>query len=200
MILLFVMGFIVGGFILGNTCWGRRAITGFTTRYPDAELRTTEDGQFVKTMGRSCITMVLGMHPIAHIHLLGLQFQLWDMTVSSNGAQHYQYPITYFQPITPTNGPYNPSLAAPTKGDISISAAIDQTPLLVDIANGNSIGIINSGGTKGNNGVALVRPIYWNSSFNSNSSYGRGALLGGIPTSGYKDPRFGFDGLWSPIV
>ncbi|KAK9697171.1 hypothetical protein RND81_08G019700 [Saponaria officinalis] len=73
--LLFVMGFIAGGFILGavrnpillivvvilfsvvaavftwNTCWGRRAITGFIARYPDAELRTAKDGQFVKVSG-----------------------------------------------------------------------------------------------------------------------------------------------------
>ncbi|KAL7133738.1 hypothetical protein ABFS83_12G160400 [Erythranthe nasuta] len=74
-ILLFVMGFIAGGFILGavrnpillvvvvvlfavvatvftwNTCWGRRAITGFISTYPDAELRTAKDGQFVKVSG-----------------------------------------------------------------------------------------------------------------------------------------------------
>ncbi|XAR63745.1 hypothetical protein NMG60_11023794 [Bertholletia excelsa] len=54
MILLFVMGFIAGGFILvftWNTCWGRRAITGFIARYPDAELRTARNGQFVKVSG-----------------------------------------------------------------------------------------------------------------------------------------------------
>ncbi|GFZ09144.1 hypothetical protein Acr_20g0009520 [Actinidia rufa] len=75
MVLLFVMGFIAGGFILGavhnpillvvvvvlfgavaavftwNTCWGRKAITGFIARYPDAELRTARDGQFVKVSG-----------------------------------------------------------------------------------------------------------------------------------------------------
>ncbi|XP_022871456.1 uncharacterized membrane protein At1g16860-like isoform X1 [Olea europaea var. sylvestris] len=74
-ILLFMMGFIAGGFILGavhnpillvvvvvlfaavatvftwNTCWGRRAITGFIASYPDAELRTAKDGQFVKVSG-----------------------------------------------------------------------------------------------------------------------------------------------------
>ncbi|XP_077222704.1 putative membrane protein At1g16860 isoform X1 [Tasmannia lanceolata] len=74
-ILLFVMGFIAGGFILGavhnaillivvvvlfgavatlfswNTCRGRRAITGFIDRYPDAELRTAKDGQYVKVSG-----------------------------------------------------------------------------------------------------------------------------------------------------
>ena len=75
MVLLFVMGFIAGGFILGavhnpvllivvvvlfsavaavflwNSCWGRKAITGFIAQYPDAELRTARDGQFVKVSG-----------------------------------------------------------------------------------------------------------------------------------------------------
>lgn len=77
LILLFVMGFIAGGFILGavhnaillivvvvlfaavgtlfiwNTYWGRRAIMGFITRYPDSELRTAKNGQFVKVSGVS---------------------------------------------------------------------------------------------------------------------------------------------------
>ncbi|PSS07239.1 hypothetical protein CEY00_Acc17578 [Actinidia chinensis var. chinensis] len=75
MILLFVMGFIAGGFILGavhnailliavvalfaivaalftwNTCSGRKAIVGFIARYPDAELRTAKNGQYVKVSG-----------------------------------------------------------------------------------------------------------------------------------------------------
>ncbi|KAF4349204.1 hypothetical protein F8388_021772 [Cannabis sativa] len=74
-ILLFVMGFIAGGFILGavhnwillivvvvlfgavaalftwNTCWGRRAVINFITSYPDAELRTARNGQLVKVSG-----------------------------------------------------------------------------------------------------------------------------------------------------
>eukprot|EP00268_Persea_americana_P018049 TRINITY_DN1885_c0_g1_i3.p1 TRINITY_DN1885_c0_g1~~TRINITY_DN1885_c0_g1_i3.p1 ORF type:complete len:494 (-),score=87.53 TRINITY_DN1885_c0_g1_i3:376-1857(-) len=74
-VLLFVMGFIAGGFILGavhnpillivvvvlfgavgavftwNSCWGRRAVIGFIARYPDAELRTAKDGQYVKVSG-----------------------------------------------------------------------------------------------------------------------------------------------------
>ncbi|XP_028776842.1 uncharacterized membrane protein At1g16860 [Neltuma alba] len=74
-VLIFVMGFIAGGFILGavhnavllivvvilftavaalftwNSCCGRRAIVGFISRYPDAELRTAKNGQFVKVSG-----------------------------------------------------------------------------------------------------------------------------------------------------
>ncbi|GLU21861.1 hypothetical protein SLE2022_379730 [Rubroshorea leprosula] len=75
LVLLFVMGFIAGGFILGavhnaillivvvilfgavaalfiwNSCWGRNAIMGFIARYPDAELRNAKNGQFVKISG-----------------------------------------------------------------------------------------------------------------------------------------------------
>ncbi|RZC56801.1 hypothetical protein C5167_015657 [Papaver somniferum] len=74
-ILLFVMGFIAGGFILAavhnpillvvvvvlfsfvaalftwNNCWGRKGVTGFIAQYPDAELRTAKDGQYVKVSG-----------------------------------------------------------------------------------------------------------------------------------------------------
>ncbi|XP_011089707.1 uncharacterized protein LOC105170581 [Sesamum indicum] len=114
------------------------------------------------------------------------------------GAQHYQYPTPYFQSLTPTSGPY-PTPAAPAKGEIATSAAADQAPLSVDSTNSKSNGIANSGGAKGNNGTAPARAAYQNSSFNVNGSYGRGALPGGIPGSGYQDPRFGFDGLQSPI-
>ncbi|KAK7255071.1 hypothetical protein RIF29_28473 [Crotalaria pallida] len=75
LILLFVMGFIAGGFIYGavrnpillivvvvlfglvmasftwNTYWGRRAILGFVANYPDSELRTAKNGQIVKVSG-----------------------------------------------------------------------------------------------------------------------------------------------------
>ncbi|CAK9181372.1 unnamed protein product [Ilex paraguariensis] len=115
------------------------------------------------------------------------------------GAQHYQYPTPYFQPPTPTSGLY-PSPAAPPKGEISTSAAADQLPLSVETANGNSNGIANIGGIKGNNGSAPVRPTYQNSSFNTSGSYGRGAIPGGIVSSGYQDLGFGFDGLRSPIT
>ncbi|XP_060206094.1 uncharacterized membrane protein At1g16860 isoform X1 [Lycium barbarum] len=79
MILLFVMGFLAGGFILGavhnaillivvvvlfgivaalfvwNSCWGGSAVTGFITRYPDSELRTAKNGQYVKVSGRHVV-------------------------------------------------------------------------------------------------------------------------------------------------
>ncbi|XP_074585639.1 putative membrane protein At1g16860 isoform X2 [Curcuma longa] len=73
-VLLFVMGFIAGGFILGavhnpvlllvvvaifgvvvvlsfwNTCVGRRAVLAFIAQYPDADLRNAKDGQYVKVV------------------------------------------------------------------------------------------------------------------------------------------------------
>ncbi|CAN1780136.1 Uncharacterized membrane protein At1g16860 [Linum perenne] len=75
LILLFVMGFIAGGFILGavhnaillvvvvvlfgavaalftwNNCYGRKAIMSHISQYPDAELRNAKNGQFVKISG-----------------------------------------------------------------------------------------------------------------------------------------------------
>ncbi|XAR59919.1 hypothetical protein NMG60_11033099 [Bertholletia excelsa] len=113
------------------------------------------------------------------------------------GAQHYQYHTPYYQPLTPNSAPYNPSPAAP-KGEIPTSAAADQTPLSVEAANGNSNAIANNGVLKGNNGTVPTKQTYQNS-FNSNGSFGRGGLPGGLPASGFQDPRFGFDGLRSPI-
>ncbi|GAA0163897.1 hypothetical protein Leryth_027389 [Lithospermum erythrorhizon] len=75
MVLLFVMGFIAGGFIVAavhnailiivvvvlfsivaalfiwNSCYWKRAAIGYITRYPDAELRTAKNGQYVKVSG-----------------------------------------------------------------------------------------------------------------------------------------------------
>nr|KYP53878.1 putative membrane protein At1g16860 family [Cajanus cajan] len=82
-ILIFIMGFIAGGFILGavrnaillivvvvlfgtvaalftwNSCFGRKAIVGFISRYPDAELRTAKNGQFVKVSGTNNLFYLL---------------------------------------------------------------------------------------------------------------------------------------------
>ncbi|CAA0841571.1 evolutionarily conserved C-terminal region 2 [Striga hermonthica] len=113
------------------------------------------------------------------------------------GAPHYQYPAPYFHSLTP-NGQY-PTPAAPAKGEIATSAAADQAPLLVDSASTKSNGIANGGVPKGNNGSAAARSTYQNSSLNANGTYGKGALPGGVPVSGYQDPRFGFDSFHSPI-
>jgi len=73
--LLFVVGFVAGGFILAaihnpillivvvvifgfvaalitwNICWGTKGVTRFVSRYPDADLRTAKDGEYVKVTG-----------------------------------------------------------------------------------------------------------------------------------------------------
>lgn len=113
------------------------------------------------------------------------------------GAQQYQYPTPYFQPLTPTSGPY-PTPAALPKGEKSTTGAGDKPTLAVEPANVNSNGIANVGAVKANNGSAPHKS-FQNSSKNNNGSFGRGALPGGIPTSAYQDPRFGYDGLGSPV-
>ncbi|XP_038880715.1 YTH domain-containing protein ECT2-like isoform X2 [Benincasa hispida] len=111
------------------------------------------------------------------------------------GPQHYQYP-PYFQPLTPTSGPYTPSptTVPQTQGDISTSAATEQKPIPVETTNPNGNGLTNGGGTKGSNGAAPLKSTYQNSTFGSNA-YARGALPGHIPASGYQDPRYGFEGV-----
>ncbi|KAL2557102.1 evolutionarily conserved C-terminal region 2 [Forsythia ovata] len=114
------------------------------------------------------------------------------------GAQHYQYPTPYFQSLTATSGGY-PTSASSAKDDISASAAIDQAPLSVASSDAKSNGIANSGSIKKNNGLNAAKPIYPNSSYSFNGTYGRSGLPGGIPAAGYQDPRFLFDGSRSPI-
>lgn len=101
--------------------------------------------------------------------------------------------------MTPTSGPY-PSSAVPPKSDISSIGAADQAPLSVETANGNSNGIANGNGLKGNNGSAPLKTNHQTSSY-ANGSYGRGgSLSGGISASAYQDPRYGYDGLRSPWI
>lgn len=110
------------------------------------------------------------------------------------GAQQYQYPTPYFQPLTPTSGPY-PTPAAPPKGEKSTTGAGDKPTLAIETANVNSNGITNVGVVKANNGSAPHKS-FQNSSKNNIGSFGRG---GGVPTSAYQDPRFGYDSLVSPV-
>ncbi|KAI7726241.1 hypothetical protein M8C21_008585 [Ambrosia artemisiifolia] len=99
------------------------------------------------------------------------------------GAQHFQYPSPYFQPTTPTGGPYT-SAVIPHKGVNAPSAAADRTPLTVNSTNG----------VKGAAWPAPAKPTsYQNSIFNANSSYKKGAQ------NGFQDPRYGFGGVHSSI-
>ncbi|KAK8559706.1 hypothetical protein V6N13_016444 [Hibiscus sabdariffa] len=111
------------------------------------------------------------------------------------GPQHYQYP-PFFQPVTLSSGPFTSNPAAPPHGELATAA--DQKPLPTETMNLNSNGVANGGSVKGSNGTDAIKPSY-PSSFNSNNSYGRGAPIGGVPTAGYQDPRYGFDGFQSSI-
>ncbi|CAI9292601.1 unnamed protein product [Lactuca saligna] len=79
------------------------------------------------------------------------------------GAQHYQYPTSYFPPMTPTT-PYS---SAPPKGEITANK--EEPTLSLDTTKGNPNGV------KGNTASTTVRPTpYQNLSFKSNGTYGRG--------------------------
>ncbi|XP_037493164.1 YTH domain-containing protein ECT2 isoform X2 [Jatropha curcas] len=111
------------------------------------------------------------------------------------GPQHYQYP-PYFQPLTPNSGPFTPSQEPSSQGDLSSTTPPDQKSLPAEATKGNSSGIVSGAGIKGNNGLAPIKSTYQNSLLNSNNTNGRGILPGGVPTSGYQDPRFGFEGKY----
>lgn len=115
------------------------------------------------------------------------------------GPQHYQYPTPYYQPQAPNGGPYAPSQVTAPQGDVSTSVAPDHVPLSVEAAKGNTNNLVNGGNVNGNNGPKALRPSHQNSSLSSNGSYGRASLPTGVPSSGYQDPRFGFDGTRSLI-
>ncbi|KAH7857538.1 hypothetical protein Vadar_013787 [Vaccinium darrowii] len=70
---------------------------------------------------------------------------------------------------------------------------------IIMYTNGNSNGLVNGGGIKGNSGAATTKQTYQNGSYSSNGSFGRGGLPGVFPASGFQDPRYGYDGMRSPI-
>lgn len=77
------------------------------------------------------------------------------------GPQHYQYP-PYFQPLTPSSGPFTPTPAVHPQGEISTSVAADQKPLSVDTANGNSNGVTNGVSAKGNSFGTFAKQSHQN--------------------------------------
>ncbi|KAF5797387.1 putative YTH domain-containing protein [Helianthus annuus] len=94
------------------------------------------------------------------------------------GAQQYQYPSPYFQPVAQTN--------APSKVDFTRSAVPGEPSFTVDTT--------ASGITKGNTGAASVRPVAnQNPVFSSSGSYDSGSQ------NVFQDPIYRFDGVHSPI-
>lgn len=113
------------------------------------------------------------------------------------GPPHYQYTAQYYQPPTPPPTTGAPNKPATSQGGVSTTVATEKPAATVDTSKGNSNGIAN-GKSNGHISSGQPRPNHQNSSLPSNGSYGRGILPGGLP-SGYQDPRFGFDGMRSPI-
>ncbi|KAG7649738.1 YTH domain [Arabidopsis thaliana x Arabidopsis arenosa] len=89
------------------------------------------------------------------------------------GAQQYQYPF----PLTASSGPFASSVPASTQSKLSTNKA----------ANSASAGI-----PKGMNGSAPVKPL------NQSALYGNSALGGGL-AAGYQDPRYSYDGFYTPV-
>ncbi|RWW34985.1 hypothetical protein GW17_00000204, partial [Ensete ventricosum] len=114
------------------------------------------------------------------------------------GPQHYQFPATYYQPPTATSAPDTTSQIPSSKREVSTSTAASLPSIPVDTTKSDSNETVKAS-TNGNNGSLKLKPSQQNSSLNSNGSLGKGAFPGGHPSSGYQDPRFGFDGMWSPV-
>lgn len=115
------------------------------------------------------------------------------------GAQHYQYLGPFYRPSTSTSPLYPPNQASPSQGEVPSSATADKVPFSVGTTAANPNNIVNAGSVNKNNRPKPFRPNNQNLSSNLNGSYKRGGLLAGYPSSGYHDPRFGYDGFQSPI-
>ncbi|CAL9088463.1 unnamed protein product [Musa textilis] len=113
------------------------------------------------------------------------------------GPQQYQFPATYYHSPAPTSAPYTTSQGPISEGDVSTSAAANLTPIQSDTAKPNSNGMA-TGSTNDNNESGKPKPSQ-HSSLNPGGSFGKGALPGSLPSSGYQDPRFGFGGMWSSV-
>ncbi|XP_064963909.1 YTH domain-containing protein ECT4 isoform X1 [Musa acuminata AAA Group] len=123
--------------------------------------------------------------PGSPIPTLGQNGQLY-------GSQNYHFPATYYQPPTPTSAPYTTAQTSGSIGEVSTSAAADIPPSPADTAKAISDGTTKAS-SNSNNGSAKTKP------FSPCCSFDKGALPGGHPPAGFQDPRFGVDGMWSPV-
>ncbi|XP_042387483.1 YTH domain-containing protein ECT4-like [Zingiber officinale] len=112
--------------------------------------------------------------------------------------QHYHFPATYYQPQTASGAPYTTSQNPSSKGDVSTSTATELPPIPVDTTKANSNEAVKAS-TNSNNGTTKAKPNQQNTPSNTGVSFGKGTLPGLNPSFGYQDPRFGYDGMWSPI-
>ncbi|WOL19625.1 YTH domain-containing family protein 2-like [Canna indica] len=113
-------------------------------------------------------------------------------------SQLYQYPTSYYQTPTPTSATYTTSQAPTSNGDVSTSTSAEIPSIQVDASKSNLNGTAKAN-ANGNNVSSKHKPSQQNSSLNSGGAFGKGALPGGGLPSVYQDPRFSFDGMWSPV-
>ncbi|PKA50920.1 Cleavage and polyadenylation specificity factor CPSF30 [Apostasia shenzhenica] len=110
------------------------------------------------------------------------------------GAQHYQYPSSYFQP----QAAYSSNSAPIPQGGATPPVVTDQSSVTVDSAKLNSNGVANFS-ENGKKGSVPSKQGQESSPFISGGAYGGGVLLGGHPSSGHQDTRFSYDGIRSPV-
>ncbi|KAL5767914.1 hypothetical protein ACOSQ2_014697 [Xanthoceras sorbifolium] len=108
------------------------------------------------------------------------------------GLQQYQYPSHYYQP-------YAPHHTSTLQGVGSTSIAGDQASLSTETNTGNPSAVVSASSVGGNNGSKPMTPSYQYSYLDPNGSQRRGGSSTMIPSPGYQDPIYSFDGTHSPI-
>ncbi|KAK1583932.1 hypothetical protein Q3G72_028276 [Acer saccharum] len=103
-----------------------------------------------------------------------------------NGSVMYHQGYTY-----PQYGMY------PSPGLTSVAA--DQASLSVETNTGNPSAVLSDPGVSGNNGSKPLRPSYHYPYLDPNGSQRREGSSTMIPSPGYHDPRYSFDGTHSPL-
>lgn len=136
-----------------------------------------------------------GYSPYGAYHSSGSPVPSLGHDTQMYGAQHYQYPAPYFQPQASMNGTYANHSAA--RVDTNTATAADKPPITVDSIKSNSTMVTNE--TANGSNESVLKQNQQNSSLTSNATYGRGGPVGGLPSSGYQDPRYNFDGMRSPV-
>ncbi|CAM8964287.1 unnamed protein product [Rhodiola kirilowii] len=112
------------------------------------------------------------------------------------GAQHYQYPTTYFQPMNANSGSFTPK-ATGTQPDGKQQVTADQKASSVDNSTRNSLPTANGGGSRVNNGLGSAKPAFGNSSHASNGSANGSMSTSMFPASSYYESKSVFDGVRS---
>ncbi|XP_050235819.1 YTH domain-containing protein ECT3-like isoform X2 [Mercurialis annua] len=114
------------------------------------------------------------------------------------GTQEYLYPSFYQAPNS--NGTFDSTKSVgASQTEVPTSGTADKAALSVGTAAGNSKNTVNNGSVNRTNGSKPFKPSNHNPSSNFSSSYKRSSVPAGYPTSGYHDPRYGYDAYHSPM-